>query len=233
MNTLAIIIACGKEEEITPGTEAAFLTLGQTPMLALTLRTIQGNPSIDSIFIAVGKNRTDATLHLVKRYGCSKVQGVIVGGVNRLSTLRTVFSKLNDVPSVVVIHEASRPFAASDTFDETIKSAKRYGCSIAAHKIPDATKVAPKGMKATATLERNSVWMAQTPQAFKTEVLQKIVDGKAKSSDVLDDESELVKKPSEVHLVETGALNMKVRSADDLAIATALLNANLTEPKRA
>lgn len=233
MNTLAIIIACGKEEEITPGTEAAFLTLGQVPMLALSLRTIQSNPSIDAIFVAVGKNRTDATLHLVKRYGCSKVQGVVVGGVNRLSTLRTVFSKLKDSPSVIVIHEASRPFAASDVFDETIKAAKRYGCAIAGHKLPDAAKVAPKGMKVTSTLERNSIWAAQTPQAFKADVLQKIVDGKAKSSEVLDDESELVKKPSEVHLVETGSINMKVRSADDLAIATALLNAKLTTVRKA
>ncbi len=231
MNTLVIVVACGKEEEITPGTEAAFLTMGQTPMLAITLRTLQNTPSVDSVIVAVGKNRTDSTLHLVKRFGCTKVKGVVIGGVNRLSTLRTVFNKLKDTPSTVVIHEASRPFATSEVFEETVKAAKRYGCAIAAHKMPDAAKLAPKGMKATETLERHTVWAAQTPQAFKAEALKKILDGKAKSSQVIDDESELVKKPAEVHLVETGTLNIKVRSAEDLSIATALLNAKLISVK--
>lgn len=228
MNTLAIIIACGKEEEIAPGTDTAFLTLGQAPMLALSLRTLQDTPSIDAVVVAVGKNRTDATLHLVKRYGCTKVKGIATGGVNRLSTLRTVFSKVQEEPSMVVIHEASRPFVSSSVFEETVKAGKRYGCAIAAHKLPDAVKKAPKGMKVTETIERHSVWAAQTPQAFKYDVLMKIINGKAKSSEVIDDESELVTKPGEVHMVESGEVNMKIRTADDLAIATALLNANLT-----
>lgn len=228
MNTVGIVIACGKEEEIASGTDAAFLSLGNTPMLFHTLTTFQAADAIDSVIVAVAKDRVSATLHAIKRYGCTKVCGVVVGGANRVSTLRTVFSKMPEPASVVVIHEASRPFVTNSMLTETVKAAKRYGCAIAAHKIPDAVKLVPKGMKATKNMERNTVWTAQTPQAFKFEVIEKIINPKAKDVKIIDDESEYVRKPSEVHMVEIGPGNMKIRTSADLAIATALLNANLT-----
>lgn len=228
MKTLGIIIACGKEEEVAPGAEAAFLSLGDCPVLAHSLKTFQGSPVIDGVIVAVGKDRVSATIHAIKRYGCTKVRGVVVGGVNRMSTLRTVFSKMPESASVVVIHEASRPFVTKAVLADTIKSAKRYGCAIAAHRVPDATKVAPKGMKVAETLERKSVWVAQTPQAFKIEVLEKIIDSKNKAIKLIDDESEYVGKPSEVHMIEAGYENMKIRNSSDLSVAAALLHANLT-----
>ncbi|MEE9368005.1 MAG: 2-C-methyl-D-erythritol 4-phosphate cytidylyltransferase [Pontiella sp.] len=230
MNTLGVIVACGKEEEITSGTDAAFLSLGTMPMLVHSLRTFQNASSIDGIIVAVAKDRVGTTLHAIKRYGCSKVCGVVVGGASRLSTLRTVFAKMPEPASVVIIHEASRPFVTKIILGEIVKAAKRYGCAVAAHKIPDSVKLVPTGMKATKTLERNTIWATQTPQAFKFEVLAKIIDTKIKPKDIkiIDDESEFVRKPSEVHMVEVGSGNMKIRSSADLAIATALLNANLT-----
>lgn len=227
MNALGVIIACGKEEEVKAGADAAFLTLGNVPVLAHTLKTFEAASAIDGVILAVAKDRVDSAVQIIKRYGCSKVVGVVVGGVNRLSTLRTVFSKMPVSPAIIVIHEASRPFVVKNVLAETVKSAKRYGCAIAAHKLPDAAKLAPKGVKAAKTLERNSVWSAQTPQAFKTEVLKKIVESKAAGIKIQDDESEHVRKPTEVHMVEAGERNMKIRSSSDLAVATALLNAKL------
>ena len=227
MNTLAIVVACGKEEEVTPGTETAFLPLGQTPILSLTLHVLQASKSVDSVIVVVSKARTESAMHLVRRFGCTKVKGIVVGGANRLSSLRSAVTKLEQKPSVIVVHEASRPFASPAVIDDTVKAAKRYGCAIAAHRIPNAVKCAPKGMKVAETLERNTLWAAQTPQAFKSDVLLKILNSNAKSNRVLDDESELVSKSSEVHMVESGALNIKIRSSEDLAIATALLSAKL------
>ena len=88
-------------------------------------------------------------------------------------------------------------------------------------------KTAPKGMKVAQTNERNTVWAAETPQAFKDDVLQKIIGNKGKGIKIIDDESEFVGRPSEVHLVETGDGNIKIRTKRDLAVATAMLNANL------
>jgi 2-C-methyl-D-erythritol 4-phosphate cytidylyltransferase len=225
MNTVAIIVACGKEEEIASGTDTAFLTLGNGPMLARSLRTYQDSSSVDGIIVVVSKERVEAALQVVKRFGCTKVCGIVVGGVNRLSSLKTVYSKLPEPASTFIIQEASRPFVTHSVIDETVKAGKRYGCAIAAHRIPDSVKVATKGLKPEDTLERNSAWAAQTPQVFRSEVLEKIIDPKNKGVKIVDDESEWISKPAEVHMVEAGYRNMKIRSSDDLSVATALLGA--------
>jgi 2-C-methyl-D-erythritol 4-phosphate cytidylyltransferase len=224
---MVILVACGKQEEIAPGTEAAFLPLGSGPILSHSLKTLEAAPCIDSVVVVVGKERVDSTIQVIKRFGCTKVRGVVVGGISRLSSLRTVFSKIKTDPSVVVIHEASRPFISKTVLAETVKGAKRYGCSIAAHRIQDAAKVAPKGLRVESTLDRNKIWAAQTPQAFKSNVLKDIIDPKTKGVKIVDDESEFVALPAETHMVEVGATNIKIRTKGDLAIAAALMNAGL------
>lgn len=227
MSVMAIVIACGKEEEIAAGTEAAFLPLGSGPILSHSLKTLENASCINSVVVVVSKERVESTIHVIKRYGCTKVRGVVVGGVNRLSSLRAVFSKIQTDPSVVVIHEASRPFLSKAVLAETVKCAKRYGSAIAAHRIPDATKVAPKGMRVSDTLDRNSVWAAQTPQAFKSSVIKQIIDTKTKGVKLIDDESEFVPPSADTHMVEAGYANMKIRSRADLEVAAALMNAGL------
>ncbi len=229
MNTLAIIVACGKEEEISAGTETAYLNLGSGPVLSHSLQTFEKTGVVDGIIVIVSKDRVDSTLQIIKRFGCSKLKGLVIGGVTRLSSLRIAFSKLPEPASTIIVHEASRPFVTRDVIEETVKAAKRYGCAIAAHRLPDAVKVAVKGLKPEATLDRNAAWAAHTPQVFRAEVLKKILDAKNKATKLIDDESLLVQKPAEIHMIEAGAQNMKIRSSFDLAVATALLNANLTE----
>lgn len=225
MNTLVVVVACGKEEEIAPGTETAFLTLGNGPVLSHSLCTYQSCRVVDGIIVVVSKDRVDSTLQIIKRFGCSKVRGIVVGGVNRLSTLRTVFSKLPEPAATILVQEVSRPFVAHNVIDEAVKSAKRYGCAIAAHRLPDAVKIAAKGLKPDQTLDRKTVWVAQTPQAFRSEVLEKLIDPKNKGVKLVDDESEWVRKPAEVHMIEAGCWNMKIRTSEDLAVASAMLTA--------
>ncbi|WP_372795740.1 2-C-methyl-D-erythritol 4-phosphate cytidylyltransferase [Pontiella sp.] len=227
MSVIAIIIACGKQEEIAPGTEAAFLTLGSGPILSHSLKTLEEASCIDRVIVVVSKERVDAAMQIIRRYGCTKVRGVVIGGASRMSSLRTVFSKMPSDPSVVVIHEASRPFLSKKILAETVKGAKRYGSSIAAHKVEDSVKIAPKGMRVGETLDRNTVWTAQTPQAFKINVIKSIVETRNKGVKLIDDESALVTAPAETHLVEAGWTNMKIRSRHDLEIAAALLHARL------
>lgn len=227
MNTLAIVIACGKEEEIARGTETAFLTVGNLPVLAHSLRTLQRAQSVDGFIVACAKDRIDSTMQVAKRFGCTKLRGIVTGGSTRISTLRAALAKLPEEVPIVIVHEASRPFLTEGVLQETIKAAKRYGCAIAAHRVPDAAKVAPRGLKAMETLDRNTVWVAQSPQVFRIEVLEKMLNPKNQKVKLIDDASEFIGKPSEVHLVEAGSKNMKIRTADDLAIATALFSANL------
>ena len=225
MNALAVVIACGKEEELETGTEVGFLPLGNMPILAHSLKTLEQASCVDGIIIAVSKSRVDAAMHLIRRYGFTKIKGIVIGASTRHSTMKIVLSKLPVQPSVLLIHEASRPFVSRSVVEDTVKAAKRYGCAIAAHKLTDAIKVAPKGMKVADCIDRNAAWAAETPQAFKLDVMKKVL--KSKNIKVIDDESEFVRKPAEVHMVESGSLNIKIRTSQELSIAAAYINAKI------
>jgi len=225
MNTLAIIIACGKEEQITKGTDTAFLTLGSRPVLAHSLQTFQKASCINGIIVVVAKDRVDSALQVINRFGCTKVRGIVIGSMQRLTSIRTVLSKLPESVSTVLIHEASRPFISETVISACVRATKRYGSAIAAHRIPDAVKLA-NGLTVKKTLERHAVWQAQTPQGFKMDVLKKLVDIKNKNIKIIDDESEWVKKPIQTHLIESGGeQNMKIRTAEDLLKATTIFHA--------
>jgi 2-C-methyl-D-erythritol 4-phosphate cytidylyltransferase len=121
-----------------------------------------------------------------------------------------------------LIHEASRPFVTDEVVAETIKAGKRYGAAVAAVKSPDAVKLAEKGQKVTKSLDRNTVWLVQSPQVYKIDVFRKMLKGPGK---LLDDDSELLARTKqEIHLVAGSTGNMKIRTPDDLQVASAILS---------
>jgi 2-C-methyl-D-erythritol 4-phosphate cytidylyltransferase len=88
----------------------------------------------------------------------------------------------------------------------------------------DSVKLAEKGQKVTKTMDRNTIWLVQTPQVFKREVFEKILKSPIK---LKDDESALLEKTrQEIHLVTSPPGNMKIRNSDDLAVASAILSAS-------
>jgi 2-C-methyl-D-erythritol 4-phosphate cytidylyltransferase len=222
MSAWAIVLACGKDQEIGAGIDVAFLTLGSRPIVARSIQTLEQNPLIEGIILVVRKERVDSALHTVRSFGCRKISAIVAGGPIRLTNLKNAMEKVPDDATAVLIHEATRPFVTDEVVAETIKAGKRYGAAVAAVKSPDAVKLAEKGQKITKSLDRNSVWMVQSPQVYKIDVFKKMLKGSGK---LLDDDSELLAKgKQEIHLVASSVGNMKIRTPDDLQIASAILS---------
>ena len=222
MSAWAIVLACGKDQEIGAGIDVAFLTLGSRPIVARSIQTLEQNPLIEGIILVVRKERVDSALHTVRSFGCRKISAIVAGGPIRLTNLKNAMEKIPDDATAVLIHEATRPFVTDEVVAETIKAGKRYGAAVAAVKSPDAVKLAEKGQKITKSLDRNSVWLVQSPQVYKIDVFKKMLKGSGK---LLDDDSELLAKgKQEIHLVASSVGNMKIRTPDDLQIASAILS---------
>ena len=222
MSAWAIVLACGKDQEIGAGIDVAFLTLCSRPIVARSIQTLEQNPLIEGIILVVRKERVDSALHTVRSFGCRKISAIVAGGPIRLTNLKNAMEKVPDDATAVLIHEATRPFVTDEVVAETIKAGKRYGAAVAAVKSPDAVKLAEKGQKITKSLDRNSVWMVQSPQVYKIDVFKKMLKGSGK---LLDDDSELLAKgKQEIHLVASSVGNMKIRTPDNLQIASAILS---------
>jgi len=220
MSVWAIVLACGKEQEVAPGVDAAFLVLGNRPVLAHSLHALEENTLVDGVVLVLKKERVDNALQMLRQFGCRKVSALVAGGIQRHANLKKAYDQIPDDASVLLIHEGSRPFPGDSVITETVKAGKRYGAAVAAVKSADPVKLAEKGQKLSKTLDRGTIWLAQTPQAFKRDVFNKILKSSVK---LLDDESALLEKTRQtIHLVVSSHANMKIRTASDLDIAGSL-----------
>ena len=220
MSAWAIVLACGKEQEIRVGVDVAFLALGSKPVLAHSLQTLDQNALIDGIVLVVKKDKIDSALRMIRQFGCRKVSALVAGGVQRQANLKKAYDQIPEEALAILVHESSRPFVSDGVITEVVKAGKRYGAAVAAVKSADPVKMAEKGQKLTKTLDRNTIWLAQSPQVFKRDVFEKVLKGSAK---LVDDESALLEKTRQtIHLVVSTSANMKIRTAEDLEAAGAL-----------
>lgn len=223
MSVWAIVLACGKDQEISTGVDVSFLALGRRPVLAYSLYTLEKNEQVDFILVVLKKERIDIALQMIRTFGMRKVKNIVAGSGQRISCLKKAFDQLPDSATTILIHDAARPFVEDSVITETVKAGKRYGAAVAALRSPDAIKYAEKGQKVTKTLDRSTIWIAQSPQAFKRDVFVKMLKSGGK---LVDDESGLLEKSrQETHLVVSSAANIKIRTTKDLEAAAVKANA--------
>ena len=97
---------------------------------------------------------------------------IVAGGARRQDSVANAFARVVDRADVVVIHDAARPFVSDETIRRTVAAAVESGAAIAAIAAHDTVKRAGANRIVTATLPREEIFLAQTPQAFRTSVLK-------------------------------------------------------------
>lgn len=124
---------------------------------------------------------------------------------------------------IVLVHDAARPFLNSSVITELVQTANEKGAAIAAVKAKDTIKYAENGA-VKETLDREKLWLVQTPQAFRYEILKKASDSAIEEGFLGTDESMLVERMGhEVQVVESSYDNVKMTTQEDLAIGEILL----------
>jgi 2-C-methyl-D-erythritol 4-phosphate cytidylyltransferase / 2-C-methyl-D-erythritol 2,4-cyclodiphosphate synthase len=140
------------------------------------------------------------------------------------------FARVSPGTDLVVIHDAARPFVTAALIDRTIAAAARHGAAIAALAVSDTVKQATPATGASrtirGTLPRDEIFLAQTPQAFRREILEQALAAAADTE--VTDEAMLVERSGiPVHIVAGDPTNIKVTTADDLARARASFRTGL------
>jgi 4-diphosphocytidyl-2-methyl-D-erithritol synthase len=134
------------------------------------------------------------------------------------------FNSLSDDAEIVAVHDGVRPFAGVDLIERVIKHAQEFGGAIAALPIKDTVKKSSHESYIEKTMSRNSLWLAQTPQAFKYELLKRAYDESEKQGFLGTDESSLVERLGvQVKLVEGSQINIKITTEEDLLLAELIL----------
>jgi 2-C-methyl-D-erythritol 4-phosphate cytidylyltransferase/2-C-methyl-D-erythritol 2,4-cyclodiphosphate synthase len=218
MHVTAIIAAGGSGTRLGADGPKQFLDLGGRPVLAHCVRALSDHPRISELIVALPAETAAAPPDWLS--ACAKVR-VVAGGARRQDSVANAFDTIV-ASDVVLIHDAARPFVSADLISRSIDAAAAFGAAIAATRVSDTVKqVTPRegGPVVAGTIPRDSIYLAQTPQAFRMGVLAKAV-ALGRSGVAATDEAALAEETGHiVHVVEGDVENVKITTAADLARA--------------
>jgi 2-C-methyl-D-erythritol 4-phosphate cytidylyltransferase len=210
-----------------PAATKQFSELGGVPILIHTLRRFAASPEVSEIYIALRGNEIEgfrARLEKEAKDILRKKIRLVEGGEHRQhSVANAIASVAASDDDVVLVHDAVRPFVTEEIIRDVIRAAEKYGAAIAALPAVDTVKQVERtsdGALIVATIPRERVVLAQTPQGFRYGVLKKAFDEAAADGFVGTDEASLVERSGHAVAVVMGsARNLKITTPGDMELA--------------
>lgn len=153
------------------------------------------------------------------------------GGATRAESVANALKKVKEEAEFVAVHDAVRPCVTSQLIDAVFNAAQQHGAAILALPISDTIKKVDQTHRIQATVPREGLWLAQTPQVFRKDWLLAAYAQRDKMSNDVTDDAQLVEAAGyPVHIVEGSPTNIKITTKADLILAEAILK-SLPKPK--
>ena len=201
-----------------------FLSLGGVPILVHSLRAFAAVGRVTGIYVAVRKPEMERVEAQVAEFGFGGKVHVVEGGDNRQESVAHALAAVPAAPDdVVLVHDAVRPLIDVATIDRTIDAVIEFGAAIVGLPAVDTIKQVERtahGALITATLPRESIVQAQTPQGFRYELLRKAFAEAIADGFVGTDEASIVERAGlPVAVVPGSQVNLKITQPGDLELA--------------
>ena len=225
LGTRMISASSGKREK--PVATKQFTELDGVPVLVRTLANFAGSPEVSQIYVALRASEIGPFRERLQKDFpeiVAKNPVLVEGGEHRQASVGNALAQVSASPDdVVLVHDAVRPFVTHDMIREVIQAAQRYGAAIAGVPAVDTVKQVERtaeGAVIKATIPRQQVVLAQTPQGFRYEVLKKAFDEATADGFSGTDEASLVERSGHPVMVVMGAAsNIKITTPADFDLA--------------
>lgn len=217
MDISAIIVAAGRGTRMGGATAKAFLPLAGQPMLLYSLRTLSGVSGLRSMVVVAAPAQVATARQLVADHGpWAVVIHVAAGGVERQDSVAAGFAMVDSGVDLVIVHDAARPFVSSACVHACVAAAAS-GAAIVALPARDTVKVVDAERKILQTLDRTTLWLAQTPQVFRASWLREAYERARRDGYVGTDDAALVERTGRtVRVVPGEETNRKITTPEDL-----------------
>src|SRR5829696_230060 len=221
---IAIIAAAGAGTRMASDRPKQFLLLAGTPVIFHTLKVFEQCDSIDEVIVVLPAEESAGFLSLAGKLGVRKVARVVPGGVTRADSVKRGLMAIRSATArIVAVHDGVRPFVTVEEIDATVMAAQQHGAAILVAPVTDTIKQV-RDQRVVETLDRSGLCRALTPQCFRYELLRQAYQQADVNDPSLTDESALVERLGmHVSVVEGSSRNIKITTAEDLAIAEAIL----------
>jgi 2-C-methyl-D-erythritol 4-phosphate cytidylyltransferase/2-C-methyl-D-erythritol 2,4-cyclodiphosphate synthase len=221
MHVTAIIAAAGSGRRVGSDTPKQMLDIGGGSMLQHSLKAFLGHPRISEVIVALPDGMKALALMDIDPASLQALR-VVAGGERRQDSVANAFDRVDASSDVVLIHDAARPFVTAGLIARTIDAAMTHGAAIAALQSRDTVKRVehqPDGAVIVDTIPRESVYLAQTPQGFRREVLAAAVAVGRSGVEATDEAALAERAGHKVHVVDGDPGNVKITTAEDLEAA--------------
>ena len=223
MSVSAVIVAAGTSKRMNDGVDKLAVQLSGKSLLAWTISRFESTEIIDEIIVVTREDEIGTVKEMIKSEGFRKVSSVVKGGAYRQHSTQNGLNVVSDDSKVVLIHDGARPLIRTSDIKRIVESAEENGAALLAVPSKDSVKEVQNGI-VTQTLPRESVWLAQTPQGFRKELLQEAFTSAEKEGYIGTDEASLVERiGKDVAVVEGHSSNIKVTVTSDIEVVHSLL----------
>ncbi len=201
-----------------------YLPLLDKPIIVHTLSVFEDSQRIEGIFVVVSPGDEGYfRAEIVERYGLRKVSGIISGGEERQDSVAMALDAATGRWDVIVVHDGARPLLTPDLLDRTVSACHTADAVVSAVPVRDTVKRVENGL-VLETVPREGLWLVQTPQAFRWDVIKgayrKAVEDGFRGTDC----SGLVERMGVKVAVVMGSYeNIKITTPEDITVAEAIL----------
>jgi 2-C-methyl-D-erythritol 4-phosphate cytidylyltransferase len=229
----ALIVAGGKGTRFTSHTLKQYLPLAGVPIVSRTLRVFDDCEVIDRLVVVVPQpDIAFVREEILGPAALRKDIRIIAGGRRRQDSVFNGLAAIDTDESLVVIHDAVRPLVSRESITACVNTALHHGACIVALPVWDTLKRTTVSGIIETTLPRERVWLAQTPQAFRTRLIRLAHECARREAFFGTDDASLVERMGmTVHICRGSRRNIKITTAEDLSLAEALLNIPETEAR--
>ena len=213
----AILLAGGSGTRFGSKTNKVYVKAGEKPIFQYSLEVFDAHPAVDEIVLVVKQGEADIMQHLP----CAKPCKITTGGATRQES---VYHGLQATDAdIVLIHDGARPLVQASYIDGCLAAMDICPGATMAVRSTDTIKLADENNMVVTTTKRANTWLIQTPQCFRRDVLLAAHEREKGNPDITDDCMLLELTGEPVKLVEGAYTNIKVTTAEDLALVEKFL----------
>jgi 2-C-methyl-D-erythritol 4-phosphate cytidylyltransferase len=218
-----VVVAAGRGTRFGGETPKQYQPIGGVPMVLRAVRPFAAHPEVAQVALVLPPADAEAPPEFLRGVAGAGLV-VVAGGAERTDSVAAGLRALGPECTVVLVHDAARPFVGRAVIDAVIAHARAGEGAVAAVRVSDTLKqaAAEDPTRVARTVPRDGLWRAQTPQGFPRAVLERAYAAARAEGGATDDAALVERTGVSVRLVPDSPRNMKVTTSEDLALAELL-----------
>lgn len=219
-----VVPAAGRGERLGGRTPKAFVPLAGRPLICHPLEVFQRSPAVRLVVLVVRPQDRLRMQQLVRGHRFTKVTAIVAGGSSRAASVSRGIAALPPQVRWVIVHDAARPCVSQALIAAVIRQARQSGAVACGLRSPVTVKAVDEQDQVRLTLDREHLWLIQTPQAFRRDWFMGAWSNVNGRLDRFPDDAAVLEWAGyPVRMVPGDPLNIKVTTPEDLLLAEAIL----------